>query len=1151
MEMYINTHSERAWKPRIRKILLIMRLTTLIILITMFQLSAARSFGQHFSYVGKNIPLIKFFKEIKKQTGYSTVWSGEDLDLSGSVNANFQDTPLEEVLEISLSGQPFVYTVIDKTISLKPKGPASLEEVIPGPATIDIRGRVVDERNKPLYRATVRVKGTNTITSTDSKGEFVLNRIEEKAKLVISHVGFKNIEVSVKEDLGAIKLTYSTAKLDTVEVVSTGYQHLPKERATGSFVLINNELINRSVSTDILDRLKGVTSGLLFDKSTGTDVGFSIRGRSTIFANTNPLIVLDNFPYDGDLSTINPNDVENITILKDAAAASIWGVRAGNGVVVITSKKGRFMQPLKIGFNSNVTIGEKPDLFARPELNASDYIELERFFFSKGRFSNELASAEQYISPVVEILSKQTDPNEIERQLGLLKQHDVRNDLLKHFYRNALNQQYALSFDGGGAQNRYYFSVGYDDNNSDYVSDSNKRLSLNAHNTYRLFNDKLQANVGIRYTSLKRTTNSGNVSTDLFIKPYTQLVDENGTAMPVFRHKKAWVDSIGGGRLLDWNWIPKNEVDRRNNTSTIDNYVLNLDLKYHLLDGLDVQTQYQYTKGLNERDQLSTSDSYYTRNLINQFSIINYRTNEVTRPVPLGDILNKVLDQSISQNLRFQVNYSKNWSQLSLSALAGADIKDYNSQAHGYTLYGYDKDNGLVSNIDFATSYKSMINGNSIFIPGKSTESGQTDRYLSYFSNVQFANEDKYILSASLRFDESNLFGVKANQKRVPLGSIGGVLNISRYIFQSVKWLDQLRFRATYGYNGNVDKTVSASVTAISTGNNRFGQPYTRVINPPNPSLRWEKIRMTNLALEYSLFNSRLSGSIEYYHKIGEDIIGNSPLAPSTGIDVFKGNSANISGDGFDLTISSQNIVKKNFSWHTVLLVSRTEDRITEYKVNTAPLDFHAGYPYSGIFSYRWAGLSSLTGDPLGYFNGNPSADWANINGTDSLGRTTEYSGPGTPTYFGSIRNSFTYGKLSLSFNIIYKLGYYFRSGSVDYTKLYFFSGTHKDYNKRWLQPGDESKTNVPSAVYPGNFVRDNFYTNSSVLVEKGDHIRLQDVRLSYDITKKDARFKNLSFYLYASNLGLIWKANKKGLDPENQLMPVQRNISIGFKTQF
>lgn len=1127
-----------------------MRLTTLIILITVFQLSAARSFGQQFSYVGNNIPLIKFFKEIKKQTGYSTVWSGEDLDLSESVNANFRNAELEEVLKSSLSGLPIDYIIIDKTISLKRSGPPSPDEVSSDPAAIDVRGRVVDEKNKPLFGATVKVKGTNTIVITDSKGEFVLNNIDEKAELIISYLGFRTIAVSVKENLGTIKLISFEGELEEVEVVSTGYQRLPKERATGSFVLINNDLINRSVSTNILDRLKGVTSGVLFDNTTGADVGFSIRGRSTIFANTNPLIILDNFPYDGDLGTINPNDVENISILKDAAAASIWGVRASNGVVVITTKKGSLSQPLKVGFNSNVTIGEKPDLFRRPDLSAPGYIELERFLFEKGYFSTNIAAPELYISPVVEILSTQTDLNEIERQLDLLKQQNVKNDLLKHYYRNSLNQQYALSFDGGGRQNQYYFSVGYDHNNQDFVSDSNERLSLNAQNTYRLFNDKLQVNVGIRYSSLERISNSGNATADVYIKPYTKLVDEDGNSLSVLRYKKAWLDTIGSGKLLDWTWKPKDELDRKNNTSALDNYVLNLDLKYKIFEGLDVQAQYQYTKESNEFSQLYTSDSYYARNLVNQFSIINYRTNQVTRPVPFGDILDQALVQSASQNLRLQLNYSKNWLKNTISALAGSDIKDYNSQSHGYTMYGYDKDNGLVSNIDFAGSYQSLVNGNTSFIPGRPTESGQTDRYLSYFTNVQYAYDDRYIFSASLRLDESNLFGVKTNQKGVPLGSIGGSWNITKDLFRSAKWLDQLRLRATIGYNGNVDKTVSAFVTARFNGNNRFGLPNVNVSNPPNASLKWEKIQMTNVALEYSLFNSRLSGNIEYYHKKGTDIIGNSPLAPSSGIILYKGNSANISGNGFDITISSQNIMKRNFAWRTVMLISRTQDKITAYKVNTLPLAFHVGYPYSGIFSYRWAGLDSL-GNPLGYYGGKPSANWGIITNADSLNHTTVYSGPGTPTIFGSIRNNITFKNLSLSFNIIYKFGYYFRSASVNYSSLYTFAGSHQDYNKRWQQDGDELKTNIPSAPYPSNFQRDDFYANSSVLVEKGDHIRLQDVRLSYDIGKKGSGFKNASIYLYGSNLCLIWKANKKGLDPESQLIPVQKNISIGFKTQF
>lgn len=1148
--MFNQTNKPNAWKSRVSKLVLIMRLTIVIILITVFQLSAARSYGQQFTYTGKNIPLIKFFKEIKKQTKYSTVWSGENLDLSQRIDADFHNAPLEEVLKTSLAGLPISYEIVDRTISLKPKS-SSINGLTLDSAGINVRGRIVDAKNQPLVGATVKMKGTNKVAITNTNGDFVMNNIDRKAGLSITFVGYKPIDVSASDDLSNLKMMTFTDQLKQVEVVSTGYELLQKERATGSFVLVDQELLNRSVSTNILDRLKGVASGVLFDNTTRTTAGFSIRGRSTIFANTDPLIVLDNFPYDGDLGTINPNDIESISILKDAAAASIWGVRASNGVVVITTKKGRLKEPLKIGVNSNVTFTEKPDLFSSKSLNSMGYIEVERFLFNNGNYNDAIAHPFAYVSPVVEILSKELDSMEIERKLSQLGTKDVRNDLLKYFNRTAINQQHSLSFEGGGTQNQYFFSVGYDHDNQNFTSTSHNRLSLNAQNSYRLLNDKLQATVGIRYSTSKRITHSGTIQNTAYIKPYTDLVDEQGNALPVQRFKKSWQDTIGSDNLLDWTWKPKDELDRKNSTTKLENYVLNLDLSYKIIEGLEIKAQYQYMKESKGFDDLHTTDSYYMRELVNKFSIIDYSSNQVIRPIPFGDIMNKVQIQSLSQNLRLQVNFSKNWSRHTISALAGSDVKDYNNHANAYTMYGYDPINGLVANIDYAGDYDTLLDEFGSQIPGRQTYDGMTDRYVSMFGNAQYSLDDKYIVSASARIDESNLFGVKANQKMVPLFSLGASWNIAKDFLKSVAWLDDLRLRSTLGFNGNVDKTVSAFVTGQYWGVTKFGLSSVKVTNPPNSLLRWEKIKMTNVALEYSLFNGRLSGNFEYYYKRGTDIIGQSPLPPSTGSILFKGNSANISGNGIDVNVTSQNLAKRNFSWSTILMFSKTRDKVTKYNVNPLPLTFHVGFPYNGIFSYRWAGLDPQTGEPRGYLGGKPSTDMATIFNADSLNHTTEYSGPGTPTTFGSIRNNFRYKNLNLSFNFIYKFGYFFRATSVYYSQLYSFKVTHEDYHKRWLKPGDESKTHVPSARYPGNSISDLFYANSSVLVQKGDHVRLQDVRLSYDIGKKSTVFKNASLFLFGSNLGLIWRANNKGIDPDSQLISLQRNISFGFKTQF
>ncbi|MCP4219815.1 MAG: TonB-dependent receptor plug domain-containing protein, partial [bacterium] len=235
----------------------------------------------------------------------------------------------------------------------------------------------------------VRVKGTDKGTITNEKGEFELKNVDEEGILLISYLGYKVKEIPAKELNGAavIKMELVSAALSEVAVVSTGYQNLNKERATGSFVQVDNELLNRGMGNNVLARLDGITSGVIFNKAAnrmGNDPTISIRGRSTIFANTNPLIVLDNFPYEGDVNQINPSDIESVTILKDAAAASIWGVRAGNGVIVLRSKKGKYNSAPLVSFRSVYSINEKENLFALPQLSPAQFIEVEKFFFEKG-----------------------------------------------------------------------------------------------------------------------------------------------------------------------------------------------------------------------------------------------------------------------------------------------------------------------------------------------------------------------------------------------------------------------------------------------------------------------------------------------------------------------------------------------------------------------------------------------------------------------------------------------------------------------------------------------------------------------------------------------------------------------------------------------
>jgi TonB-dependent SusC/RagA subfamily outer membrane receptor len=310
------------------------------------------------------------------------------------------------------------------------------------------------------------------------------------------------------------------SKLEDVEItaVNNGYQTIGRERTTGSFVKIDNELLNRKVSTNILDRLDGVTSGLLFNRNNINDELLSIRGRSTLLDKdaATPLIVLDNFPYEGDIANINPNIVESITILKDAAAAAIWGARSGNGVIVITTKKGSYQQPIRIDANVNTTFSQKPDLFySKNFLSATDYIDVEQYLFGKGFYDAQLNSTTSFtaLTPVVELLARKRagtiSAADADNQINQLRSNDVRKEFSKYVYQTPVNRQYALTISGGGVNNSFIVSAGHD-NNTDLLSRNGyTRSSFNAENRLRLFKG-FELVTTIYYTASDQAINNQN-----------------------------------------------------------------------------------------------------------------------------------------------------------------------------------------------------------------------------------------------------------------------------------------------------------------------------------------------------------------------------------------------------------------------------------------------------------------------------------------------------------------------------------------------------------------------------------------------------------------------------------------------------------------
>ena len=1040
-----------------------------------------------------------------------------------------------------------------------------------------VTGTVFQADGKALSRVNITTADLKSSAVTDSLGYFQITMPAEESSLQISHVGYFRQTVSVPDDKGPLNIYLEQEVVSIGEiVVSTGYQTLSKNKSLGSYTLIDNKLVNRAVSTDIISRLENIVPSLLFDRRFNGSPSISIRGQSTIQSGENPLIIVDNFPYEGDINNINPNDIQSITVLKDAAAASIWGVRAGNGVIVITTKQGRLETPITIKLNSSVTIGRKPDLFYNPQfLNASDFIDVEQSLFKQDYYTwMEDYSTHPAMSPVVQLLIAERDrlisTNEARERIDYYRKQDVRRDLSKYLYRNSINRQYSFSMKGGGSTVSYYLSGGFDQNDNNLVRNGLNRVTVNSMLTYHPARS-VEISSNILYSSSKQMQNNGGSGTVTSgggkgIYPYARLADENGNPLAVVRdYNTDFISKAPAAGLLDWSYVPLQDLKYNNYTVNTDNIRINTSARYRFTSWLDMEGRYQYEYQNSHTIDLQSHQLYSTRNLINQYAYTDDK-GILQFPVPQGDILENSYAELNSHAARAQLNFNKSWNDIhQLNALAGAEIRQARTTGLSNRVYGYSDDLLTTSRVDYTTSYLINPDGYTATIPDRSSLSYLTDRNRSYYGNLSYIYRERYMLTASGRKDESNLFGVDANHKGVPLWSAGLGWQVSSEEFYPMKeWLPLLKLRATYGYSGNVNKSLTAYATGYYLINTVTDLPFVRIMTPPNPNLRWEKVKMINFGLDFECKNRLLSGSIEYYQKKGLDLIGKASLDPTVGYSVggrneFIGNNSALEGQGLDVQLNVNKTIS-NINWTAQLLYSNSTNKITryDYKSNSISSYFSSvatpvqGNPRYSLYSLKWAGLDPETGDPQIYMNGEVTKDYGSILSKLKL-EDLNCNGSALPTHFGSLRNSFRISDFTLGFNISYKFGYFFRRPSLSYAALFNTWIGHKEFSDRWKNPGDERLTQVPSTPAAGaSSSRDFVYTFADILVEKGDHIRFQDINFSYDLQRSKYRwlpFNKVSVYSYINNIGIIWRANKHGLDPDYvfQPYPASQTYSLGI----
>lgn len=1167
----------------IRRLIRGINLTTVLLITFIVQVSA-NSFAQKISLSARNKPIVEVIKEIRSQTGLDFMFTNSAISNARPVTITVKNVELSEVLKQISATQPLDFTFQDKSvvISLRNENPRSAilnKDII-------VRGKVVDEKGNGLPGATIKLKGSESkiAITTSSEGNFSVNVPGENAVLVVSYIGYQTKEVTISgADVSlVIKMEEVSGELKGVTVVSTGYQDLPKERATGSFEKIDNTLLNRSTGVNILSRLENVTPGLLIDRRQNSTRApglgqVTIRGLSTLTQSmASPLLILDNFPYEGDINNINPNDVESVTILKDAAAASIWGARAANGVIVITTKRGQYNKSTAVSFTSNLTIQDKPDLFKLKTMSSDDYIDLEKSLFSQGFYDSNIENIwnKPYLSPVVELMLKARQPGatisqtEADKQIDAFRNQDVRNDYMKYIYRSSIAQQYALGINGGGSQFSYQISGGYDQSRFNVVQNNSNRITLRTGFTYKPVR-KLEFDFNTMYT--QSDDKSPGLSSNLTYSPsatlpYIRLADDNGNPMVVGRDINTRYLDNADPRYLDWRYRPLAELTSNSNEVKLYNWLVNIGAKYQLNEIFSADLKYQYTRTLKQNRYWEGPDSYYTRNQINLLTQFN--GDQTIHNLPIGGILGLNSANSNSYNFRGQINANKKWnSNHQLDALIGAEQSERVNQSNGSTVYGYNDALLTHADVDNVTQFISPLSS-FISMPSGISFSDQRYRFISYFANAAYTYKQRYTISASERKDEANLFGVATNLRGAPFWSGGLSWNISKETFYHFSLIPELKLRATYGYQGNTNNNLSAySTIRYSAYSDQYiNLPYADLMNPANDKLRWERIGTLNFGVDFVSKGGAVSGSFEYYSRSAKDVLNITPLDYTTGFSFATYNSSELKGRGIDINLHSNNF-NKAFKWYTDLFFNYNNSKVVKYtplnnnisnylgSVLAIPSGLMVGKPVLSVFSYAWAGLDAENGDPMGYLNGERSKDYAALTNIDPA--NLEFHGSAIPLYSGSIRNTFSYKNISFSANIIAKLGYVFRRSSIDYGGL-LSSGTtnpivgHGDYASRWKKSGDEKYTSVPSLKYPNDPLRDQFYAGSSALIVKGDQVRLQDITLSYSFTNLNWGLQNARLFANASNLGIIWKENNQGLDPDYYTgYPAPLMISIGLNANF
>lgn len=1152
-------------------------------------------------------PLTSALKKVQKQSGWKILFVVNDVK-GYTVNANIKGlTPPQAVARI-LEGTPFTYTVRGKYISIAPKTVAQEEKqeqamaaAHEGEPTMRVAGVVTDESGEPLIGATIRVKGSKDATVTDTEGRFVLQNVDGNAMLEFSHIGMNPLTRRAMKHMN-VHMTGNAKLLD--DVVVTGYQQISQRELASAISSVKAEDIMVEGAASIDQMLQGRLPGVAVMNSSG-EAGATpkirIRGNATINGNKSPVWVVDGVIQEQDvpftasdinsedaeylignaISGLNPQDIETITVLKDASATAIYGVKAANGVIVITTKKGRAGRPV-ITYNGDITLNTRPSYDNYNVMNSQERVAFSKMLVDQGVTSGRRPVGETYEGAYESLLAKEIDQQQFADRVNAMQTRNT--NWFNELFHNNVTHTHTATISGGTNSMRYYMSSGFSNVQASAKGSESRRFNALAKMDARI-NDFINVQAKINYST---TRNEGYHSS---VNPFNYAYNTSRT-LPVYNADGSYYKIYRAAGQSSVKTVGYNVIEELDNTrqlSHMDNFDALLSLSVHIIDGLSYRGTFSWSQANTNTHNWAEDKSYYIGNNYRSYdygAYTPYDSQYYESLLPYGGILTQGAIRRTSYTIRNQAEYRQNFGKHAVNAIGGIEARRNSYKGFTSTGYGWTPEYGEVFNPVMTDNFKSNILEKGLTEP---TNTNTFTQVASFYGILSYGFAERYIFNFNIRSDGSNKFGSNPKYRWLPTYSFAGRWNISNEAFmKQAKWVDDLALRASYGLQGNINEDSSPDlVLKVGDRDTQTNLPTSKFYLYPNPDLRWEKTHSWDAALDFSFLNGRIRGSFDVYGKNTKDLIILKTIAASNGTTSMYYNAGKMKNKGFEGFVNVGILKNKDWEWRAGVNFSRNvneiiyanNDDLSSSEVQQQMLAGNMsveGAPIGSLYAYHFAGIDQVTGQPLFYTKNGGKA----IQGS-RLGFELVRIGSIFPKLTGGFDTQLRYKEWSLGLNFTYQFG------AIDRLPNYYVNGQYtadplNNVSREWLdcwKKGNENATlpgvydymvvssyinsdagrqfNAEDETIGGGMVYSyDMYNLSDARIAKTDFLKLKLVSLSYSFPKKliaPLHVSNLRLRLQATNLLTFCKSEWHGIDPETggigipQLPSYSLSVNVSF----